>query len=160
MSNGKSIDVRLGEWKATKESGAVLVIDRIGAGVGIVVIDLVTHICGGAHCILPESPSKDLGNAGKFTNMAVPAIVEELLKLGAQKGKMVAKIAGGAQMLSQTVLSDRNVGGAREALRKIPIPVTGEDVGGKFIRSLQVNSTSGEVLCLRLEGAQRTQTKL
>lgn len=160
MSNGKTIEVRLGEWKTTKESGAILSIDRIGAGLAIVILDLVTHMCGGAHTILPESPSKDLGSPGKFANMAVPVIVEELLKMGAQKGKMVAKIAGGAQMLSQTILSDRNVNAAKEALRKIPIPVTGEDVGGKYIRSIQVHTISGEVLCSRLEGPQKTHVKL
>jgi chemotaxis protein CheD len=160
VSNGRVIDVRLGEWKATKEVGCTLVVDRIGAGLAIVILDLVTHYCGAAHCILPESPSKDLGSAGKFANTAVPVIVEELLKLGAQKGKMVAKIAGGAQMLSQTVLSDRNVNGAKEALKKIPIPVTGEDVGGKFLRTLQVNTSNGEVVCIRMEGAQKTPVKL
>ncbi|MBI2891157.1 MAG: chemotaxis protein CheD [Nitrospirae bacterium] len=160
MSNEKLVEVRLGEWRVATGAGQKLVIERVGAGVAIVVVDLVGRACGGAHCILPEAPSNQVGSLGKFANMAAPLIVEELNKMGAQKGKMVAKIAGGAQMLSHTILSDRNIAAAREALRKLAVPVTGEDVGGRHLRTLEVDLNTGEVTCYRGTGEHRESLKL
>ena len=73
----------------------------LGSCIGLVVYDTFAKVAGMAHIMLPDSRGlKTAEKVGKFADTAVPAIIEEMLKKGATRARIKAKIAGGAQMFS------------------------------------------------------------
>uniref|UniRef100_UPI00262E9BAB chemotaxis protein CheD n=1 Tax=uncultured Fretibacterium sp. TaxID=1678694 RepID=UPI00262E9BAB len=80
---------------------AKLVTLGLGSCIGLVVFDTVAKVAGMAHIMLPNSRgAQGLEKVGKFADTAVPAIIDEMIKKGASKARIKAKIAGGAQMFA------------------------------------------------------------
>ena len=116
----------------------------LGSCVAIVLHDAQARVGGLAHVLLPEPAlSRDRGNASKFATTAVPALVEEMARRGAQADRMQARLVGGAAMFQTLMvpgslnMGARNIQAAREALRQAGIPVVAEAVGGDFGRSVR-----------------------
>jgi chemotaxis receptor (MCP) glutamine deamidase CheD len=80
----------------------------------------------------------------KFADTAVPAMVKALRSLRVDQEKLYAVVVGGAMMFGTRPgsklagVGDRNVEAVLEVLDRHGIPVTGQDVGGKSGRSIQV----------------------
>ena len=73
----------------------------LGSCIGLVVYDTLARVAGMAHIMLPDSRGlKTSEKVGKFADTAVPALIEEMLRKGAARPRIKAKIAGGAQMFS------------------------------------------------------------
>lgn len=117
----------------------------LGSCVGVVVYDPIIKIAGMAHVMLPDSTSskkKDF-NHHKYADTAIPILVETLLKDGARKFALKAKIAGGAKMFSFKGKSDvlrigeRNVEAVKKCLKKYQIPILAEDVYGTNGRTIE-----------------------
>nr|MBQ6739305.1 chemotaxis protein CheD [Synergistaceae bacterium] len=73
----------------------------LGSCIGLVVYDSFAKVAGMAHIMLPNSRGLSASEkVGKFADTAVPAIIEEMLKKGATRTRIKAKIAGGAQMFA------------------------------------------------------------
>src|SRR5699024_1114213 len=93
-------------------------------------------IAGMAHVMLPDSNSskKEDFNQYKYADTAIPILVETLLKDGARKFALKAKIAGGAQMFAFSVKNDmlrigeRNVTAVKQLLEDYRIPIIAQDV--------------------------------
>lgn len=85
----------------------------------------------------------------KFVDVAVPMLLSEVVKLGAQRGRLVAKLVGGAQMMS--VVNDtlnigqRNADAAKEALRQFQVRLAAADLGGHQGRTVRLFLDSGRV---------------
>jgi chemotaxis receptor (MCP) glutamine deamidase CheD len=76
-----------------------------------------------------------------YADIMIPYMIEKLAMMGADKSRLVAKIAGGAQMFSNfdiedLRIGDRNISKVREILAASRIRIIGEDVGGTHGRSL------------------------
>ena len=69
-------------------------------------------------------------------------MVDELLRAGASRQSLVAKVAGGANMFESTYqtlvnsIGARNAKSARVTLAELGIPLHGEDVGGNRGRTI------------------------
>ncbi len=115
----------------------------LGSCVGVVLLDKRTGIGGMLHIMLPDSKqfSKAV-NPSKYADTGVPLLLEEVLKLGANRNRLDAKLAGGAQMFksqsgsSLLNIGERNIIKCREVLKKMKIKITGEDVGGSSGRTM------------------------
>ena len=88
----------------------------LGSCVGIAVRDPVTKIGGLAHIMLPDSTEiKNNSNIPKFADTGIEELIKRIVAKGAARSRLVAKIAGGAQMFAfqsnnQTMrVGDRNV---------------------------------------------------
>jgi len=111
--------------------------------------------------MLPASRAGASGPPGKFADTAVPALLDQVLRLGADRVRLQAKIAGGAQMFgggggaaaSMMNIGERNAAAVREALRAIGMRVRAADTGGNAGRSMQV-SVSGGVVTVRAVGGE------
>ena len=132
---------------------AVLTTLGLGSCVGIALYDRTTGIIGLAHCMLPDSTqSKNATNIAKFVDSAIDALITEMMRLGANRNKITAKLAGGAQMFSFTQSSDlmrigyRNAIAAKEKLDLLRIPVVSEDTGGNYGRTIELDSATGILL--------------
>lgn len=129
---------------------AVLTTLGLGSCVGIALYDKTTGTIGLAHCMLPDSTqSKNASNIAKFVDTAIEALVANMVGLGANRYKIVAKLAGGAQMFNFSQASDlmrighRNIIAAKEKLGYMKIPIVSEDTGGNYGRTIILDSATG-----------------
>lgn len=115
----------------------------LGSCVGVCLWDQVTKIGGMAHIMLPSSSQGKSGNDAKFADTAIPWLIEEMKKLGADKSRLVSKIAGGAQMFSFYSENDimrigeRNAEAVKAILSKLKIRLLAEDTGGNYGRTIE-----------------------
>nr|WP_272506004.1 chemotaxis protein CheD [Natronobacillus azotifigens] len=119
----------------------------LGSCVGVVVYDSSLNIAGMSHVMLPDSSlskRSDL-NELKYADTAIPFLVNQLLRDGARKFALKAKIAGGAQMFSFSSSNDmlrvgaRNVEAVKQILTEYRIPIIAEDVHGNSGRTIEFN---------------------
>lgn len=145
------VNVEIADKKAAR-SPTGLVSIGLGSCIGICLYDPVTKVGGLAHIMLPDSTqSKKSMNNAKFADTAVPALLADMIKLGAIKIRIVAKIAGGAQMFSFSKTSDcmrigeRNIKATIEALQKARIPLLAQDTGKNYGRSIRFCTETGNL---------------
>ncbi|MCK4537263.1 MAG: chemotaxis protein CheD [Candidatus Krumholzibacteria bacterium] len=126
----------------------------LGSCVGIVLYDEKAGLGGLAHVMHPNRDKvKNNLNRAKFVDTAIELMVAKILKEGARKERLWAKIFGGARMFqhvtgSQGVIQigDANVAATREQLTKRGIPIVAESVGGTMGRTIMFDVSDGSVL--------------
>lgn len=124
----------------------------LGSCIGIVLYDSAKKIGGLAHIMLPDSKQfTNITNPLKFADLAVPILIDKMIKNGALQRNIRAKIAGGASMFNfqdKNMIMDignRNSAAVREALREMSIPIISEEVGGNKGRTIILNTKDGKV---------------
>ena len=135
----------------------------LGSCVGISLFDRVKKIAGMAHIMLPSSKqARDSVNIAKFADTGIIDLVNKMLGLGASRGAIVAKLAGGAQMFAFKDISevmrigDRNIEAARYMLSLVKIPIISEDVGANYGRTIELYSNDGSLLIKTIGHGTRT----
>lgn len=125
----------------------------LGSCVGVALYDSATKIVGLAHVMLPSSEqAKNNTNIAKFADTAIVQLIQDMVKLGARKERITAKLAGGAQMFAFNQGSDlmrigyRNVVASKEKLKELKIPVISEDTGGNYGRTIEIYSDDGRLM--------------
>ncbi|MCC5909822.1 MAG: chemotaxis protein CheD [Clostridiaceae bacterium] len=148
----KTIKVGMADLKVTK-SPKVLTTLGLGSCVGVALYDRETKIIGLAHIMLPNSTQiKNNANKAKFADTAIDILLKEMIGMGTNKSRLVAKIAGGAQMFSFGSNNDmmkigyRNVVATKEVLKSFNIPLLAEDTGGNHGRTIEVYGCTGKLL--------------
>ncbi|MBP1931518.1 chemotaxis protein CheD [Ammoniphilus resinae] len=122
----------------------------LGSCVGVALYDKITKIGGLAHIMLPSSTlNKGVLNVAKYADTAIPKLIDDMVKKGADSRRIIAKIAGGAQMFSFSSASEimrigpRNVEACKEALRHARIHLNCEDTGGNWGRTIEMDCSTG-----------------
>lgn len=125
----------------------------LGSCVGICLYDSVTKIAGMAHVMLPDSSQiRNNDNIAKFADTGIKETLDRVIKLGASKARLTAKIAGGAQMFAfgsnndMLRVGDRNVAATKEMLKKLGIPLVAEDTGLNFGRTIVFYPETGSLV--------------
>jgi len=143
------IKVGMADLKVGKNPDS-LISYGLGSCVGIALYDAQTKVGGLAHIMLPDSTqARATDNTAKFADTAIPVLLEQILRLGAQRNRVTAKIAGGSQMFSFAQatdimrIGDRNAEAVREALKAHSIRILAEDVGGNYGRTVELLLDSG-----------------
>lgn len=71
----------------------------LGSCIGIAIRDPATGIGGLVHIMLPDSTEiRNNSNRPKFADTGIEDLVNAIVKKGGNRSRLVAKIAGGAQM--------------------------------------------------------------
>lgn len=143
------IKVGMADYKVGRNPSG-LISYGLGSCVGIAMYDAMTKIGGLAHIMLPDSTqARSAENPAKFANTALPLMLEEMIKLGAAKTRVTAKIAGGAQMFTFTNATDvmrvgeRNAEAVRTLLKKMDIKLIADDTGGNYGRTVLLHLDTG-----------------
>lgn len=125
----------------------------LGSCVGVVLWDPVIKLCGMVHVMLPDSTAiSQNSNRAKFADTGIEDLLKQVIAKGAKKDRIVAKIAGGAQMFSVNTKSpslrigERNVEAVKATLKKMEIKLIAEDTGENFGRTVIFYPNSGEYL--------------
>lgn len=136
------------------EAPNVLTTLGLGSCVGIVIYDPVKKIAGMVHAMLPYAEEmRDHSNEAKFVNTGILKIIEDLKKMGVLQSRLIAKLAGGAQMFSfgqnnndLLKIGYRNVVSSKEMLQHLGIPIIAEDTGGNFGRTIEFYTDTGMLM--------------
>ena len=144
-----------GEYMATADD--IIISTVLGSCVSVALHDAVTGLGGLNHFMLPgELHSRQYFNEapGRYGMFAMELLINDLLKAGARKERMIAKVFGGGHVLSGPAgsIPDSNIAFAFEFLKTEGIPVVGQDVGGTDARKIFFFVPSARVLLKRLGG--------
>lgn len=149
MNQGKVIKVGMADLSIAKEPD-ILTTLGLGSCVGIALYDPSTKVGGLAHIMLPDSKQiKNNENKAKFADTAIEVLVQAMIKEGARKNRLVAKIAGGAHMFEFKNMDDmmrigtRNITAVVQILSDIHIPIIAQDVGENYGRTIELHTLTG-----------------
>lgn len=155
-----TLKVGLGALVVTDVAGKGLSALGLGSCIGVAAYDPAVKVAGMAHVMLADSTmSTTPGPAGKYADTAIPALVEEMARLGAEPGRLVIKLAGGAQMFASgggnLNIGARNAVAVRAALAAAGLRVKAADTGGTNGRTLELWVDDGRTT-VRIAGKEAT----
>ena len=149
---GQMIKVGMADMNLCSAPDAITTLG-LGSCVGIVLYDATKKICGMVHVMLPDSTQiKNNQNYAKFADTGIEVLLDQLLKRGANRRCITAKIAGGAQMFAFNTNNDmlrvgeRNVEATKRKLSQLGIPVLAEDTGSTYGRTIEFYPENGNLL--------------
>jgi chemotaxis protein CheD len=153
--------VGVAEMKISATPGDLIITHALGSCLGIAIHDPVACVGGLLHVMLPLStidPVKASGNPCMFVDTGVPKLFRESYKAGAQKERLVVKVAGGASINKAEEddyfqVGKRNFVMLRKILWKNGVIMRATDVGGGNSRTMSMEIGSGEVI-LKTNGAE------
>lgn len=160
----EKIKVGMADLKVATEPDK-LVTFGLGSCVGIALYDSKTKIGGLAHIMLPDSKQARKGdvNAAKYADTALGVLIDEMKRKGASTRRVVAKIAGGAQMFKfNNGTSDimrvgiRNIEAVKKSLAEQQIPIIVEDTGGNFGRTIELDTKTGGLFVKTISKGEKT----
>lgn len=131
----------------------VMVTHALGSCLGIAIHDPVAQVGGLLHVMLPLSTidqQKAADNPAMFVDTGVPKLFIECYKAGAQKQRIVVKVAGGACVRGDEKtdffkIGKRNFVTLRKLLWKNGVLLKRHDIGGNHSRTMSLAVGTGEV---------------
>ena len=146
------IVVGVPDMKVSGDVEDMLITYALGSCIGVAVYDPRVKVGGLLHFMLPDS-TLDLNKAKKtpamFADTGIPLLFKSCYKLGAEKKRMIVKIAGGANILDNADyfrIGQRNITALRKIFWKNNVLIDGEDTGGDHNRTIQLYISTGKVV--------------
>ncbi len=152
------ITIHPGEYFATLDDTIVSTV--LGSCIAVAIYDLEARAGGLNHFMLPGDFGKSelvRSPNAKYGMYAMELLINDLMKLGARRPALKAKVFGGGAVLrlpggGGTKIPGSNIDFAFEYLSKEGIPVLASDVGGNEPRKIFFFARSGKVLLKRIGG--------
>jgi chemotaxis protein CheD len=145
-----------GEYYYTDKD--MLIVTVLGSCVSACIRDTKSGIGGMNHFMLPESGSADrdspVSESMRYGTYAMEVLINQLLRNGAKRENLEAKIFGGGNVLRSFTtnnVGDRNAAFVKQYLRDEGIKVTGEDLLDIYPRKVYYFPKTGKVLVKKLK---------
>ncbi len=129
----------------------VLITVGLGSCIGLTLYDPVNKIGGMVHYMLPDSHiTANNGNIAKFADTGIPELLKRITLAGANRSRLIAKIAGGAKMFGVNQISnigsigERNAAAAKQILNELNIKLVAEDTGLNYGRTVELHCDTGD----------------
>jgi chemotaxis protein CheD len=157
----RRVHVVQGEFRVSAEPDLILT-TILGSCVAACLHDAQAGVGGLNHFLLP-------GNEGGAENLrygvhAMELLINGLLKAGARRSFLRARLFGGARMMDRlSDIGEQNARFARRFLQDEGIPLAGSDLGGTAARRLQFWPAFGRTRCIHVvpdEATLRRETTL
>ncbi len=144
----RAVFLRAGQIFTSAEPAVVTTI--VGSCVSVCLWDNVTGAGGVNHYLLPFAGGSGHADHGRFSELAIPRLIREMLSLGSWKQDLVAKVFGGANVIAAIQCHKNHVGTrnsemAFSILAAEGIPVLARDVGGTRGRKVIFHTNDGSV---------------
>ncbi len=145
------IKVGMADWKLCTGDDTITTLG-LGSCVGVALRDPANGVGGLAHVMLPDSKeTTNSTNRAKFADTALEDMIAEMVKKGANKTRLVAKLAGGAQMFAfgsaksdMMRVGDRNVAACEKKLKEYGIRILSKDTGENYGRTVIFAPATGD----------------
>jgi len=145
-----------GEYYFTDKS--MVIVTVLGSCVSACIRDSVTGIGGMNHFMLPDGAKSDKDNpvseSMRYGTYAMEVLINQLLRNGARRENLEAKIFGGGNVLRSFTtnnVGDRNASFVKKYLKDEGIRVTGEDLLDIYPRKVYFFPKTGKVLVKKLK---------
>jgi chemotaxis protein CheD len=142
-----------GEYYVTCKD--MLIVTVLGSCVAACIRDRVTGVGGMNHFMLPSSSDADspVSVSMRYGTYAMEVLINELLKAGARRENLEAKVFGGGNVLAGFAainVGERNAQFVREYLRVENIRMMAEDLNDVHPRKVYFFPRTGKVLVKKL----------
>lgn len=145
-----------GEYYFTDKD--MVIVTVLGSCVSACIRDNVTGIGGMNHFMLPDGAGADkdspVSESMRYGTYAMEVLINQLLKNGARRENLEAKIFGGGNVLKSFTtmnVGDRNASFVRKFLKEERIRITGEDLLDIYPRKVYYFPKTGKVLVKKLK---------
>jgi chemotaxis protein CheD len=131
----------------------------LGSCVAACIRDPLLGIGGMNHFLLPEGNVGD-GAPARYGSYAMELLINDMLKRGAHRKRLEAKVFGGANVLkgfTSNPVGTRNAEFVRQYLQAEQIPVLAEDLCGIHPRKIWFFPATGRVVVQRLPHAHEAE---
>lgn len=150
-----AVKVLPGEYYATDSEEMIVTV--LGSCVSVCLRDNYSGVGGLNHFLLPHDRSSGesslLTESARYGTYAMELLVNHLLKLGAQRRRLEAKVFGGGQVIKDFTFAnvgERNVRFVLTHLRNEGIPVVARDVLNNYPRKVHFFPHSGRVMLKKI----------
>jgi chemotaxis protein CheD len=143
-----------GEYYVTSRD--MVLVTVLGSCVSACIRDRVSGIGGMNHFMLPDSnlDSSDVTNiSARYGSYAMEMMINQLLKMGARRNNLEAKVFGGGSVLSGLVTTNVGKSNAEFVLGYLhneAIAITGQDLLDVYPRKVYFFPNTGRVLVKKL----------
>jgi chemotaxis protein CheD len=145
-----------GEYYVTGEDEVITTV--LGSCISACIHDPVLGIGGMNHFMLPIGSDANVGWAGtdantanRYGNFAMESLINDLMRMGADRSRLQVKVFGGGKILeAMTDVGQRNIEFATTYLRSEKFQITSSDVGDKFPRKVNYYPATGKVRVKKL----------
>lgn len=133
----------------------MMIVTVLGSCVSACIRDRVSGIGGMNHFMLPDSGDSDspVSASMRYGTYAMEVLINDLLKAGARRENLEAKVFGGGNVLRGFIamnVGERNALFVREYLRAENIRVVAEDLNDIYPRKVYFFPRTGKVLVKKL----------
>ncbi len=150
--NGAAVKVLPGEYFV--HDSDLLIMTTLGSCIAACLWDRTARIGGLNHFMLPEAGGGDTaGGNGRYGSYAMELLINEMLKRGASRGSLEAKVFGGGQVIAgmnSINIGERNTRFVFDYLKTERIPVVSKDVLDIYPRKVCFFPASGKAMVKRL----------
>lgn len=145
------------EYYVTSQATVMLTV--LGSCVAACLHDPLAGLAGMNHFMLPDEAQCGPGDldAMRYGTHAMDTLVRELVKAGARRERLQAKVFGGAAVLPGMPflnVGDRNAEFVLRYLQEQKINLYAQDLGGNHARRVGFMADSGKVVVRKLRAAQ------
>ena len=151
----EAVKVLPGEYFVYHED--ILIMTTLGSCIAACLWDRNAKVGGMNHFMLPEGSGQDAASSsGRYGSFAMELLINEMMKLGATRATMEAKVFGGGQVISgmsSMNVGERNTAFVLDYLKAEHIPVVSKDVLDIYPRKVCLLPASGKAMVKRLASA-------
>ncbi len=153
----KAIKILPGEYYATNNN--MMIVTVLGSCISVCLRDPVTRIAGMNHFLLPANNDELNFNShcARYGVYAMEILINHLMKLGAMRHRLEAKVFGGGNVLHSlktNSVGKQNVTFVLEYLKTEQIHIVAKDLLGDYPRKLYFFPLTGEVKLRKLRSLQ------
>ncbi|OFC69624.1 chemoreceptor glutamine deamidase CheD [Alteromonas confluentis] len=148
-----AVKILPGQYYVT--SADKLIVTVLGSCVAVCLYDPITEVGGMNHFMLPSNNTVSAASfeANRYGVHAMEVLLNDCLRLGAEKKRLVAKVFGGARVLPGYVSNDigaTNAAFGLEFLQTENIPVLAHDLLKNYARKVYFTPSDGSVIMKRI----------
>lgn len=143
------IIVGISDLKVSGQADDTLITYALGSCIGVAVYDPVMKVGGLLHFMLPDSTldaNKARENAAMFADTGIPLLFKSCYAIGAEKRRMIVKVAGGASILDDGNyfrIGQKNITALRKIFWRNSVLIDAEDTGRNCNRTVRLEVSSG-----------------
>lgn len=141
-----------GEYFVTAKE--MLLVTVLGSCVAACVRDTDSGIGGMNHFMLPDDGGRDtVGSSARYGTYAMEVLINHLLKMGARRSRLEAKVFGGGAVMASLASSNvgtRNAEFVLNYLKVEKIPIVAKDLLDSYPRKVYYFPDTGRVLVKKL----------
>ena len=151
--------VGISDIKISSSQNDLIITYALGSCIGISVYDPIAKVGGLLHYMLPDSAldeKKAKDNPAMFADTGIPSLFKACYSLGADKRRMIVKVAGGASILDDTNffrIGQKNIMAMRKIFWKNNVMITTEDTGANHNRTVRLEMATGKTF-VRTSGGE------